>query len=806
MFCVLPKMRQLSRRIFSGDNSTTVICIVCVFLMNAGTHCSAQVLQYPDASLSGDLVKIDSTASQKSQGRSPEPREIPRKSTKSTNSPKPLVKNTGPLVIVENAPQNLIQPVAGSQPPGNSSSRPRPVFDDPLPSLVQHKEIEAAQKTAVSNGNRGQSRKIPDRSSQIASQDRVSSPTPPRLARNSEIYDPYELETEEDLQTVSEEGFLRPVEDDPNEHDHDHDKVPQFQSAMFLGVKPGTSTLDEVLNQLGAPQKTSRSGRRTVHLYSMEEVEHIEITFENDIVFSIEVIFAEAYPVDQVREILAAELQKTRPVSFADERGDVIGLMFPEKGLTLVYTPSEQPGVPSAMVKKIAILPISAEPFVIRAKGYLEESPQDSRSDLRIAASLDDSSAEMFWLTAQVDLISGDGASAMEQAEKALSREPSLPQYHLTLAKSLVLMNRTEEARMYLEEMLPLCNNYQHQKAVALSLLGDLCRDEKPGDYELAYQYHKEAIDIAIQLREHSNPSVRGIAREVLIDAQLGVIRDIAQGNWDNKWAAIEKWFASVQEIIKDPEVVAKKRLVRDYLLRVAHCGLSARVAVSDSTTSIDPYVRDVLTATEEMLNVSDDPIVRGKIQWETSRVLFEAFLFYQNRKQYNQALKIGETTVDLMEQGILGRTGEDDFYVLSEVYFRLGANYAIGMKNHRAAIVWFDRTLPVFEDILPGLRPESTGRIGEMLVSMGVSYWETNQKSEAIEFSEEGLKMIKSVVDRGLFDPSALIVPYSNLSTMWSKMDEPEKAEEYYHLAAKIREARTEAGSTRNETGSRRK
>jgi len=349
---------------------------------------------------------------------------------------------------------------------------------------------------------------------------------------------------------------------------------------------------------------------------------------------------------------------------------------------------------------------------------------------------------------------------------------------------------------MYLKEVLPLCERFQHQKAVALCLLGDLYRQGTGVNCQEAYAYHEQALKIAIPLREHSNPTVRSIARDVLVNAQLGIIKDIALGNWDNKWSAIEKWFASVKEVLKDQEVTAKKRLIREYLFQVALTGLSAQAVISESS-NLDPYIQDLLTATEELMNVTEDPINRRRIKWEAGCALFEVVQSLQRKKQFSTALKYGEPTVDMIELGIQGRTSEADFYLLSRLYFRLGAIHAIGMNNHRAAIVWFDRTLPIFDDILPGLGTEEAGRIGEMLVSMGVSYWYTDQKDEAIRLSELGLKRIQAAVDKGYLEMTALLIPYSNLSMMWSKLDEPDKANEYNRAAARIQQAVGDNNST---------
>jgi len=62
---------------------------------------------------------------------------------------------------------------------------------------------------------------------------------------------------------------------------------------------------------------------------------------------------------------------------------------------------------------------------------------------------------------------------------------------------------------------------------------------------------------------------------------------------------------------------------------------------------------------------------------------------------------------------------------------------------------------------------------------------------------SEFGLKRIQTAVDKGYLKQTALLIPYSNLSTMWGKLDEPEKADKYYEAAARIQQMVDDSSST---------
>ncbi|MGL6227400.1 MAG: CDC27 family protein [Thermoguttaceae bacterium] len=841
--------REIACRFITLLVRPVLLSAVCLLLLRSGfTLAYESHLAQPDLSLTEQANPIVQVSA-----RSPEPdQQLNRSPRKLRSNPlfaQPIPSNQGPIVSVSEqtvdfygqpvvrfmeaestsqtgpvTPIGSIRQVAGTA-STQDSSRPRPVFDEgetsaltpttlpqlghqPIrqPSIVQ--QPIAQQQTAspriaqpptvqqptplplsnegVGVGTAQSTSTSPTSTSVLSSSSSTSRST---ISRETSKTDSTTNSTSE-LQNPQEDEVvqpLKPTADPHNVSDADLEPV-HLQSAAFLGIRPGKSTVEDVAQKLGAPQKVTQLGQKTAQLYSIDEMSHVEVLMNDDVVESIEVVFGDAYPVEQVRETFASELKKIRPVSFADEKGDVIGLMFPEKGVTLVYAPSQEPGVPSQMVQKLVILPILAEPFIIRARGYQDESPSETITDLKWALSFSPNNPEVFWLLAQIELQVGDVYDALKHCERAIELNQSQLQYHITLAKVLIALNQYEEAQQYLEELLPLCDRFLHHKAVVYCLLGEVIRD-RTKNCEKAYEHHKASLDLAVQLREHPNQTIQAIARELLINTQLGIIEDIAQGNWENKDVAIDKWLLSVKEMLKDPQIASKKRLIREYAFRIAIAQLTVQAPNLESLTLEQTIQESILTA-QELINVADDPLCVRKTQWDLGLALFETVQVFQRKKQYLLALKYGEATVDLMEQGIEGRTGEWDYYALARLYLRIGAVHATGMKNYKAAVVWFDRARPLFEDIANQLGTEESGKIGEMLVLMGVSYWETDQQKEAVRLSEEGLVKIQQAVDQGLLDSRKLLAPCMNLETMYGKLDQKDKAAIYTQKAALLRES----------------
>lgn len=567
---------------------------------------------------------------------------------------------------------------------------------------------------------------------------------------------------------------------------------PPIRTASFQGVKPGFSIIDDVADLWGKPVNVERRENRRIHVYSTDILKHIEVVFKGETVVSISVLFEEPFPESQVREVLKEELQMGKAVLIPDEEGKIIGEVFPEKGVHFLFAPedSERPG---HWVTRIGIEPVTAEPFVLRAEASMIEFPTESLRDLLDAVRINPDDAKAHWLLAQIQLMQGNIDAAAVSCEQAIRLDETRPAYHITLARIFIQMNRPEEAKQYLEGTLMISNRHPHEKAQALAILGDLYRTGAQPDYDSAIEFHSDAIRLASTLQNHQNSSIRLSAKETLFSAHLGAARDIAWGLWNDKEESIEKWIGRAEEIAGDPEVVKTKRISADFPFQLATTRLTTQVALPQDK-DLKPHVLRMLQIGNKMIEETDDPILKRKYQWETGLALYDAVQIYQIRRQYTPALKYGEETVHYMESGIVDRRSDTDLYLLGRLYFRLGAIHAIGMKNHSAAIEWFDRAKPVFERLLPKINPEELGRLGETLVSMGVSYWEMNQQDEAIRLTERGLRQIEKGVKTGSIAANALIIPYSNLSTMYDRLSRKNEARKYLEMARELKTSGNEA------------
>ena len=93
---------------------------------------------------------------------------------------------------------------------------------------------------------------------------------------------------------------------------------------------------------------------------------------------------------------------------------------------------------------------------------------------------------------------------------------------------------------------------------------------------------------------------------------------------------------------------------------------------------------------------------------------------------------------------------------------------------------------LPLLSHAAPGEPSGLLGEHGERLVSMGVSYWESGAHNEAVKLSEEGLDAMVKTSQAGYLERRALVVPYSNLSSMYTELGKLAEARKMAVLASK--------------------
>ncbi len=180
------------------------------------------------------------------------------------------------------------------------------------------------------------------------------------------------------------------------------EKVP-VETAGFNGVIPGKSTIQDAIKTLGKPINVTKSGGGDgVDAYDFK-VEGFRVVMmhvmEGDVVFAIIADMNESMHARALARELG--LQSIQSVFLSDEKGNIMGEIFPEIGVSFGYDPNEAlPNVTDVMEKgmdaddmktnviQILFQPVTSGPFLHRAESWRHEDPLRSLADVEEALKL----------------------------------------------------------------------------------------------------------------------------------------------------------------------------------------------------------------------------------------------------------------------------------------------------------------------------------------------------------------------------------------------------------------------------------
>ncbi len=593
----------------------------------------------------------------------------------------------------------------------------------------------------------------------------------------ADIRDSEEPVVETTTQAATEEEPLKPIADSGS-------TVPaKVEAASLNGVTPGVTTMDEVEEAWGAAKEIKLDGSLVMGLYSVGPFEQVEVSYSHDKVSSIIVRFNNAFPAATLAKQL--EMSDVTPVLVSSELGEILGQAYPERGVLFAFAPRQSEEDSSSRVAEIILEPISPEPFVLRAETNLDTDYASSLRDLQQALTLNPKIARAQWLQGRVLAAMGEFDQAIEAIDQAVRLDEENPEYRVTRAKILGQIGRMDEAIKDAEKAVELGQRRPHIRARALCLLGDLTASGPQPDYKSAIKYHTQAIQAADPLATNRHPAIRVVAKEVMVDAHLGAAHDIAWGNWKEKSAAVTRWLTQANAFAED--LIENEHGSAEYRFRVSTRALAACVGVQGK---MDPekWIREAIRSGDQLIAASEDAHYKARFQWDLGMALYDALQIYQMRDDHDMALTYGERAIEYLEEGEQYKKSAVSTYLLGRFYFRLGAIHAIRDQNHRVAISWFDKAIPLLIKPVPEEAIDDRGRHGETFVSMAVSYWESGQQERAVKLTEHGAREMKKAIDEGILEPSALAVPYNNLSAMHGLLGEDDQATEFQEMAERIK------------------
>lgn len=189
------------------------------------------------------------------------------------------------------------------------------------------------------------------------------------------------------------------------------------------------------------------------------------------------------------------------------------------------------------------------------------------------------------------------------------------------------------------------------------------------------------------------------------------------------------------------------------------------------------------------MIEANQDPHRKQQIAWDLGLALYDSVQVHQVRGEQDVALEVGRRAAELLERGSEGNQRPANWLLMGRLYFRLGTIYAVNKSDHHEAVRWFDKSIPLFQKAADGIPAHEVGRLGETLVSMGVSYWEVGNREVALNQTKTGVELIEAAVESGYIEKLALEVPYSNLATMHRQLGENAQADRFLKMASEHRD-----------------
>jgi tetratricopeptide (TPR) repeat protein len=550
-----------------------------------------------------------------------------------------------------------------------------------------------------------------------------------------------------------------------------------FEPTTLDGVQPGRTTEKELHKKWGRCDRVARVAGGIREMYRLDKLGDVRVTIENDVVTSLAVHVEQPQTLATIAKRLAVD--DVEPVDVYDERSELLGIAYPERGVLLGYVPHSRP----PRVFQIIVEPIDAEHFLARAQVRSATRYADCQADLKQALALAPRNGRAYRLQAEMALSSGDLDAALKHAQQAIELAPGEAEYRLLVARVLAVSGDYPQAIARVRDVIDEPKVEDVVAARAHCQWGDYLARSSKRDYAEAIQHHQQAIKLAEPLASHELYAVRRAAKEVLLDAHLGVAYDIGWGRWQQKAAVTAKWIDRAGRFADDLQ--ARERAGPEVRLRVYAGALAAIAGIAEPPES-DKWIGGVQKLGKRMYDEALDPTYRARLAWQVARALSLAVEIETARHQSEKALALGKTALALFDesQAVTERLPTRD-YERGRLCYRLGGAYAVEVGDHAQAVEWFNMATPLLEKPVPATAIDA-GAHGEMFVSMAVSYWDQENRPEALRLTSQGLKLMEQAVADATLDSAALAIPYGNLASMHESMGEFEQAQKYSEMASR--------------------
>lgn len=551
------------------------------------------------------------------------------------------------------------------------------------------------------------------------------------------------------------------------------------EPAQFKEIRPGAATEDDLKSAWGKPIETKEVKGGVRYRYALAPFERVLATVRGGKVRSIAVRLKGPVPPGNLTRQL--ELDSIEPVTVFDAQDRPLGQAFPERGVLFSFAPQgDEP-----LVSEIVVEEIDPQAFALRAERRARLAPSKSLSDVNYALRHADQSGYAHWVKAVVLCEFGDWQRARKEVDLAIELEPDELRYRLTLVAVLLETADFASAARECQAVIDAPQVKPLHKALATCRLADALAGGPERNYAQAIVQHQAAIKLAEPLASSERGSDRREAKEILLDAHLGVAHDIACGRWQQKQRAVPKWLERAVDLADN--LVTHEQADRALLLW-AHGRAVATMAAFKNPPHPGDWITTAQTVGQPLVSEAADPARKRKLAWLLGTALADAAEIEYGQRAAGKALDYGKQAIHYLAAGeAYGHHGAARDDRVGRLYYRLGVIQAVDRQDHAQAVAWYKKATPLLESPAPPCAAVNPGRQGETFVSMAVSHWEAGGREEALRLTQQGARLMEQAAEEGLLERAALAVPYANLASMHEQLGNREQAQHFAQLAARF-------------------
>ncbi len=549
--------------------------------------------------------------------------------------------------------------------------------------------------------------------------------------------------------------------------------VEGIRPASFKELTPGESTRQDVLAKLGDPRETTSSEAQEVLGFALGPFPSVQVTLVDHVVTSI--VIHLAAPTKREEVVKELKLEGFLPVTIQDNAGHAVGEVYPERALMFAYAESTSAqGDPT--VGQVVLERISVEPFLLRVEQRSEEQMAKRLVDLRTVQQLLPDDAEAFALAARLDNICGRLDSALEAASRAVELDPAAAEYRIVLSDIRRQRGERSEAVEALQNALQDSQLAKLDEAEARTIYGRILATTPTFDYKQGMQETVAAIKLAAAQINSDKREIRTRARQLLIRAELSLAEILAYGPWKQKHEVVPQWLASAEKAAN--ESIEKDGASSAVLLSVYRTSLHC-LLVLEGQGAPDTIADAAIQLGRELIAQSEDEDFQALVEWRLGVTLWHAAQILHDQGQPDNALQLANNADVLLTDADKVHAGSrETSHHLAQLHFLMGSIYAIHKRDHDTATSWYDKAVGQLSEASPDSLLDERGLLGERMVSIGISLWETDRKNQAISVTKEGADLIAAAIQDGTFKKVALAVPYQNLAEMYRQLGNQKQAD----------------------------